>query len=291
LSDLRAHSDSFGRTGASVRRATVCRRSIPRAIVGRVGQLSPRRPARSSVESNCECGNEARRRSDESAPGRALDGFPSDSGPPLPGALKLAKALDAEEIVVGSIERTEAGVKITASLIDAIHGRVEVERVAVRGQPDSLTTVVDRIIAGLILSESDPDAGAIEPPSVSPAALRVYLTGRAAYRQGDYDAAVRNFNQSLIEEPRFALAALGLSLAADKLNAADQRDRGLSIAWSRQERVADDRSDVSPGARRAALSGPVLGVGSVDGVGEGRAIGAGSPGGMARARRTILLRR
>jgi tetratricopeptide (TPR) repeat protein len=75
--------------------------------------------------------------------------------------------------------------------------------------------------------------------------------GRSAYRQGDYDAAVRNFNQSLIEEPRFALAALGLSMAADKLNAADQRDRGLAIAWSRQSELpTTDRTYLQ------ALGGP-----------------------------------
>jgi tetratricopeptide (TPR) repeat protein len=123
--------------------------------------------------------------------------------------------------------------------------------VAVTGQADSLTSLVDRIIAGLILSESDTDASAIEPPSVSPTALRAYLTGRAAYRQGDYDAAVRNYNQSLIEEPRFALAALGLSMAADKLNAAEQRDRGLAIAWPRQSELpATDRTYLQ------ALGGP-----------------------------------
>ncbi len=177
-------------------------------------------------------------------------GFPSDSGAPVPAAVKLANSLGADEIVVGSIESAESGVKITATLIDAIRGRIK-SSVAVRGQADSLTSVVDRIIAGLILSESDPDAGTIEPPSVSPSALRVYLTGRAAYRQGDYDAAIRNFNQSLMEEPRFALAALGLSLAADKLNAADQRDRGLAIAWSRQSELpTTDRSYLQ------ALGGP-----------------------------------
>lgn len=249
LSDLRA-SDSFGETGASVRRATVA--VAPFRVQSSDASASYLREGLLDLLSSRIANAEMKHAAD---PTRVLQaarsmGFPSDSGPPLPGALKLAKALDAEEIVVGSIERTEAGVKITASLIDAIHGRVK-SSVAVRGQPDSLTTVVDRIIAGLILSESDPDAGAIEPPSVSPAALRVYLTGRAAYRQGDYDAAVRNFNQSLIEEPRFALAALGLSLAADKLNAADQRDRGLSIAWSRQSELpTTDRTYLQ------ALGGP-----------------------------------
>ena len=177
-------------------------------------------------------------------------GFASDSGAPVPSAVRLAKALDAEEIIVGSIEPAESGVKITATLIDASRARVKTS-VAVRGHGDSLTSVVDRIIAGLILSESDPDAGVVEPPSVSPSALRAYLMGRAAYRLGDYDAAVRSFNQSLMEQPRFALAALGLSLAADKLNAADQRDRGLAIAWAQQNELpAVDRTYLQ------ALGGP-----------------------------------
>ena len=249
LSDLRA-SDSSSAAAASTRGATIAvapfrvQSSDPSATYLRDGLLD----LLASRIANAEMKHAA-------DPTRVLQaartlGFPSDSGAPLPGAVKLAKAVGAEEIVVGSIEPAENGVKITATLIDANHGRVK-SSVAVRGQPDSLTTVVDRIIAGLILSESDPDAAVIEPPSVSPAALRVYLMGRAAYRQGDYDAAVRNFNQSLMEEPRFALAALGLALAADKLNAADQRDRGLAIAWSRQSELpTTDRTYLQ------ALGGP-----------------------------------
>ena len=248
LSDLRA-SDS-PTSGASTRNATIAvapfrvHSSDPSATYVRQGLLD----LLASRIANAEMKRAAE-------PGRVLQaarsiGFPSDSGAPLPAAVKLAKSVNAEEIVVGSIEEADAGLKITATLIDANHGRVKAS-VAVRGQPDSLPNIVDRIIAGLILSESDPDAGAIDPPSVSAAALRVYLMGRSAYRQGDYDAAVRSFNQSLMEEPRFALAALGLSLAADKLNAADQRDRGLAIAWSRQSELpTTDRTYLQ------ALGGP-----------------------------------
>jgi len=248
LSDLRA-SDSSAAT-ASLRRATIA--VAPFRVQSSDASASYLREGLFDLLTNRIASAEMKRTADPATVLQAARsmGFPSDTGAPLPAALRLAKLLDAEEIVVGSIETADAGMKITASLIDAAHGRVK-SSVAVRAQPDSLTTVVDRIIAGLILSESDPDAGAIEPPSVSPAALRVYLMGRAAYRQGNYDAAVRNFNQSLIEEPRFALAALGLSLAADKLNAADQRDRGLSIAWSRQSELpTTDRTYLQ------ALGGP-----------------------------------
>ena len=249
LSDLRA-SDSSAATAASTRRATIAvapfrvqspdasanylREGLLDLLGNRIANAEMKHPAEPALVLQAA---------------RSI-GYPSDSAPPLPGALKLAKAVGADEIVIGSIEPAEAGVKITATLIDAAHARVK-SSVAVRGSADSLTTMVDRIIAGLVLSESDPDAGAIEPPSVSAAALRVYLMGRSAYRQGDYDAAVRHFNQSLIEEPRFALAALGLSMAADKLNAADQRDRGLAIAWSRQNELpTTDRAYLQ------ALGGP-----------------------------------
>ncbi|HEV8216919.1 MAG TPA: BTAD domain-containing putative transcriptional regulator [Gemmatimonadaceae bacterium] len=249
LSDLRA-SDSAAAMGASTRRPTIA--VAPFRVQSSDASASYLREGLLDLLTSRIASAEMKRAADQATVLQAARsmGFPSDTGAPLPAALRLAKSLNAEEIVVGSIEPSEGGMKITASLIDANHGRVR-SSVTVRGQPDSLTTVVDRIIAGLILSESDPDAGAIEPPSVSPAALRVYLMGRSAYRQGDYDAAVRNFNQSLIEEPRFALAALGLSLAADKLNAADQRDRGLSIAWSRQNELpTTDRTYLQ------ALGGP-----------------------------------
>ncbi len=164
-------------------------------------------------------------------------GFMSDATttPTIADAVRLAKSLSAEEIVAGSIEPAAAGaVAIAATLIDVHDSRV-VASVHVSGPADSLIALVDKIVAGLILPESGERTSSLpEPPSISPSALRDYLAGRAAYRLSDYNRALRAYGQALAEEPSFALAALGLAMTADKVNSAEQHDRGVAIAWAQQ---------------------------------------------------------
>jgi DNA-binding SARP family transcriptional activator/TolB-like protein len=164
-------------------------------------------------------------------------GFMSDATttPTIADAVRLAKSLSAEEIVAGSIEPAAAGgVAIAATLVDVHDSRI-VASVHVSGPADSLIALVDKIVAGLILPESGDRASSLpEPPSISPSALRDYLAGRAAYRLSDYNRALRAYGQALAEEPSFALAALGLAMSADKVNSAEQHDRGVAIAWAQQ---------------------------------------------------------
>ncbi len=164
-------------------------------------------------------------------------GFMSDATttPTVADAVRLAKSLSAEEIVSGSIEPAAAGaVAIAATLVD-VHTSSVVASVHVSGPADSLIALVDKIVAGLVLPESRDRASSLpEPPSISAPALRDYLAGRAAYRLSDYNRALRAYGQALAEEPSFALAALGLAMSADKVNSAEQHDRGMSIAWAQQ---------------------------------------------------------
>jgi DNA-binding SARP family transcriptional activator/TolB-like protein len=161
-------------------------------------------------------------------------GFMVESGatPTTGDAIRLAKSLNADEIVAGSIQPSGTGtVTVSASLVDVAGQRVGAT-VRVEGTPDSLMALADRIIVGLIL----PRAGEKlpEPPSISPAALRDYVAGRAAYRLSDYNGALRDFRHAVAEEPNFALAALGLAVTADKVNSAEQHDRGVAVAWAQQ---------------------------------------------------------
>jgi hypothetical protein len=59
------------------------------------------------------------------------------------------------------------------------------------------------------------------------------------------------YDQALDLDSTFAPAALGLSLAADRLNSAEQQDRGLALAWASRDRLNErDR------AYLVALAGP-----------------------------------
>ncbi len=159
----------------------------------------------------------------------------TSSAPTVADAMRLAKALDADEIVAGSIHPSQSGnVVVTASLLDVASGHVQAS-VRVEGSPDSLIALCDRLVVGLVLPEQGEKLSSLpEPPSVSPQALRDYLAGRAAYRLSDYNSALREYGQAVAEEPKFALAGLGLAMTADKANAAEQHDRGVAIAWAQQ---------------------------------------------------------
>jgi DNA-binding SARP family transcriptional activator len=180
---------------------------------------------------------DARRATD---PARVLQawratGYRADSAVSVSAASRLARTLDAGEVVIGSVRTEVSGVvDVHASLVDALQSRVKAS-VDVRGSPDSLISLVDRVVSALILTEFGGQAVNLpQPATTSPPALRAYLAGRAAYRRADYHAAVRAYGQSLNQDPRFALAALGLAISADRVNAAEQHDQGLAIAWEKQ---------------------------------------------------------
>lgn len=180
-----------------------------------------------------------------------LAGFDRSASPAVGSVARLARDLEAGEAVTGSLDADGSNVRVHAALIDASSARVKAT-VDVSGSADSLMSIADRIINGLLLTEAGARlADMPQPPTVSPLALRAYLTGRAEYRQADYYGAMRAYNQALVEDPSFALAALGLSMSADHVNAAEQHDRGLAIAWARRDQL--------PEAQRAfliAFAGP-----------------------------------
>jgi tetratricopeptide (TPR) repeat protein len=69
----------------------------------------------------------------------------------------------------------------------------------------------------------------------------MYLDGQMAYRRGRYNDAVRAFRRALDRDPSFAMAGLGLAAAAGRIDATEDRSRGLSAAWaSRADLTARD---------------------------------------------------
>jgi len=166
-------------------------------------------------------------------------------------ASRIARGLDAGEVLIGAVDRTPAGIVVSASLVDALHERVKAVA-TVQGSPDSLNVLADRIVGELILQESGERAAHLPTaPATSPLALRAYVIGRGAYRRADFYGAVRAFNQAITIDPKFTLAALSLAVSADRANAAEQHDRGLAMAWAR-------RDDLSPTDRAylIAFAGP-----------------------------------
>ncbi len=178
-------------------------------------------------------------------------GFGNDSALSLTAASRVARQLGAGQMLIGSVTSSGGSVLVHASVVDATSLAVKAQA-DVRGSPDSLIALADQIIGSLILKEfNEHVGGGLQPIAVSHLALRAYLTGRASYRRGEYYGAIRAYNRALAEAPTFALAALGLAMAADHVNVAEQHDRGLAVAWARQD-------DLSPADRAylRAFAGP-----------------------------------
>jgi len=68
-------------------------------------------------------------------------------------ASRVARDLDAGEILIGSVEGAGGGIIVNASIIDALKMRVKATA-SVHGSPDSLIALADRIVSELILREN-----------------------------------------------------------------------------------------------------------------------------------------
>jgi tetratricopeptide (TPR) repeat protein len=156
-------------------------------------------------------------------------------------ALQLADRVGATGVIVGSVVGEPSRVFVTATLLSSSGAR-DIE-VRAEGPADSLTAVIDRLAARLLAAKyGEAERLDVRTTSSLPA-LRAYLTGQAFYRRGAYKAAARQYESALSADSQFALAALQLALAADRINDGEQNGRALAIAWLNRQRLnARDRA-------------------------------------------------
>jgi DNA-binding SARP family transcriptional activator/tetratricopeptide (TPR) repeat protein len=162
--------------------------------------------------------------------------------PPRADVIGLAHRLGAAHVVVGGIVGDQRRLLISSSLLSVPAGHVEASA-TVEGPADSLTSLLDQLTGRLLVLR----AGEAErlgrriTPSLD--ALRAYLAGQSSYRVGRYSRAMISYERALRADSTFALAALQLALAADRVNLMEQHDRALAIAWeNRRELHPRDRA-------------------------------------------------
>ena len=166
-------------------------------------------------------------------------------------AVRLAHGLGAARAVFGSIVSTPGKLLVTAVIRGA--GTRDEHRAEAQGPLDSLATIVDRLTAQL-LSEATEKSG-LEPTELttrSLPALRAYLLGKAALRQGSYHRSHDYFARALDLDSTFALAATGAVMAAEFGGQDDpliEREKGLACAGK-------DRLDPRGRAIVVSLLGP-----------------------------------
>lgn len=164
--------------------------------------------------------------------------------------VQLARGLGAQRVVIGSVVGTTSRVVITASVVSIASGQLLGEA-TVEGPADSVTSIVDRLAAHLLLLDAGEDAALSELTTKSLRALRAYLDGQAAFRAGNYLIALRAYERALLLDPAFALAALQSARAADRLQALEVRAGAIAAAWREREAL-----DARARALLVALAGP-----------------------------------
>jgi serine/threonine-protein kinase len=153
-------------------------------------------------------------------------------------ALEIARRLGAGRVIDGGVVGTPGHLTLTASLLTAPGGR-EVAPVSVEGSADSLPALVDGLAARLLSIEAGTEASRLSSlTSSSLPAIRAYLAGRAAFRNGRLDEAFERFLEATRLDSTFALAALELVHVSTWVNSSsDDAERGKRLALAARDRL------------------------------------------------------
>ncbi|HUQ81648.1 MAG TPA: BTAD domain-containing putative transcriptional regulator [Gemmatimonadaceae bacterium] len=165
-------------------------------------------------------------------------------------AAKIAGRLGAHTVVVGSVVGGASKLLVSASLVGVPDGEVRVSE-SVEGPADSLSSLVEHLAVKLLAADAGEGERLDGDRALPLVSLRAYLRGQAAFRRGKFSDALSEYEYALSADSTFALAALRVALTANRLNAAEQHDRALALAWRRRESLnARDR------AQLVAFAGP-----------------------------------
>jgi DNA-binding SARP family transcriptional activator len=169
---------------------------------------------------------------------------------PRGDVVRLAAGLGAERVVIGNVVGTPSRVVIAAAVVD-VGSQWTSGEATVEGPADSITALVDRLAARILLVGAGEDVTLSDRTTESLRALRVFLAGQAAFRRGSYTVALRHYEDAVRVDSTFALAALQLARTADRLHLTQPRTRALALAW-RERGALDARARTL----LVALAGP-----------------------------------
>jgi DNA-binding SARP family transcriptional activator/TolB-like protein len=177
-------------------------------------------------------------------------GLTTAASVPRDTVVALAARLGAERVVVGGVVGDPSRLVITARVISVPDGADRGEA-SVSGPVDSLTALLDRLAARLLVADAGEDEQLAAYTTASLPALRAFLAGQAAFRRNDFARALTQYDVALRRDSSFALAALYRALAADELNDDSQLHLSVALAWPGRSSLNErDRSVL------IAFSGP-----------------------------------
>jgi DNA-binding SARP family transcriptional activator len=170
---------------------------------------------------------------------RALGRVASDSTAevPLAIAVGVAERIGAGRLIQGAVVGTPGHLTLTATEFTTAHPRAPLA-FSVSGTVDSLPWMIERLAAQILSHEAGDPAQIQGLSTTSLPALRLYLEGRAAYRQGLYTEASRDFDEALTIDSSFALAAVSQATGALTLANNDWIERGKRTAQREARRLS-----------------------------------------------------
>jgi len=130
-------------------------------------------------------------------------------------AIRLARAASMGTATIGTIVRLGDALRLSVRLYD-VRTRDLIRTASVEARNDSTLPRAFEQLADQILDLSGAHPGelvSVEPPTTSIDAYRAYVEGVAARSRWDMPAARKHFEESLVADPRFALAWYELSQA------------------------------------------------------------------------------
>jgi DNA-binding SARP family transcriptional activator len=180
-------------------------------------------------------------------------------GAPQDLAREVAGQVGAARFIEGSVAGTSRRITITARL-SATTGTDVFARAVVEGSTDSLPLLVDRLATQLLVQSAGLSGAQFASLTrESPPAIRAFLEGRSAFRQGRMDRAAQSFVEATVLDSTFALAGWYLARAAGWAGRWTDRERGYAIAIAGREQLGPaDRALLDAQlADRARVADPI----------------------------------
>jgi serine/threonine-protein kinase len=152
------------------------------------------------------------------SPSAALAGAPPSGTAPL-AVRAAARRLGATLVVVGRVRAAGPVLHVSATLYDPRRGDAPVASAEASGPEQELHALADRVatrlLAAYLYDRGSAWAGSAARTTTSPHALKLWLQGEAAVRDGRYESAVAAFTSATRADSTFALAYYRLAMAAN----------------------------------------------------------------------------
>jgi class 3 adenylate cyclase/tetratricopeptide (TPR) repeat protein len=154
----------------------------------------------------------------------------------------VAERFGARWYVMGDILEIGGRIRVDAALYDGRSGE-RVEKGTAEGAAADVFSLVDHVAAQLLAGMSGGPAARVDRVAAvttsSLPALKAYLEGQSALRNGDYETAVDAFQRAVAEDSTFALGYYRLSIAAEWLLRGDLSHEAAQQAFRYADRLSD----------------------------------------------------